>query len=117
MFRLQDDMTVIRSAAALNRSWNELECTLAEAGHKLRRHKCGVWAPRFEHFEDQALPLEIRNLCTKVPRKRLATGLLGSAANVPHTCMLASASPLRCGETGEGPQDAGGHRMFCMWSA
>ena len=40
---------------------------------------------RVEHFEDQELPLEIRNLCTKVPRKRLAIGLLGSAANVQHT--------------------------------
>ena len=81
----QDDMTFIGSAAALNRFLNELECTLAEAGHRPRRHKCGVWALGFEQFEDQQLPSEIRKLCTKVPRKRLAIGFLGSAANVQHT--------------------------------
>ena len=39
---LQDDMTFIGSAAALNRFLIELECTVAEAGHRPRRHKCGV---------------------------------------------------------------------------
>ena len=38
---LQDDMTFIGSAAALNRSWNEIEGTLADAGHRLRGYKCG----------------------------------------------------------------------------
>ena len=41
---LQDDMTFIGSAAALNRSWNIIEGTLADAGHRLRGYKCGVWA-------------------------------------------------------------------------
>ena len=38
-------------------------------------------APGFEHVEDQALPLEIRRLCGKVPRKRMGIELLGSAAD------------------------------------
>ena len=67
---LQDDMTFVGSAASLDQSWNDLESTLAEAGHRLRGHTCGVWAPGFEQFEDMELPLEIRNLCAKVPRKR-----------------------------------------------
>ena len=78
---LQDDMTSIGSAAAMNRSWNSIESSLADAGHRLRGHKCGVWAPGFEQFEDQELPTEIRDLCTRVPRKRHGVGLLGSAAN------------------------------------
>ena len=32
----QDDMTFIGSAAALNRSWNDIEGPLADAGHRLR---------------------------------------------------------------------------------
>ena len=40
---LQDDITFIRPAAALDPSWNDLKCSLAEAGHRLRGHKCGVW--------------------------------------------------------------------------
>ena len=62
---LQDDMTFIGSAAAINRSWNDLECTLAEAGHRLRGYKCGTCARR-------------------LTRKRLGISLLGSAANVQH---------------------------------
>ena len=68
---LQDDMTFVASAPALDRSWNDLESTLAKAGHRLRGYKCGAWAPGFEQFGDRELPLEIRNLCAKVPRKRL----------------------------------------------
>ena len=83
---LQDDMTFVGPAAALDRSWNDLESRLAQAGHRLRGCKCGVWALGFEQFEDRELPLEIRNLCAKVPRKRLGSSLLGSAANVQH-CM------------------------------
>ena len=83
---LQDDMTSIGSAAALNRSRDDIECALAEAGHRLRGYKCFVWAPGFEQFEDQELPLEIWNLCMKVPRKRHGVSLLGSAANTEH-CM------------------------------
>ena len=49
---LQDDMTFVGSAAALNRLWNIIEGTLADAGHRLRGYKCGVWAPGFEQFED-----------------------------------------------------------------
>ena len=43
-----------------------------------------MWAPGFEQFEDQELPLVIWNQCAKVPRKRLGISLLGSAANVQH---------------------------------
>ena len=40
---LQDDMKFIGSAAALNRSWNDIEGgSLADAGHRLRGYKCGV---------------------------------------------------------------------------
>ena len=42
---VQDDMTFIGSAAATNRSWNSIEGSLADAGHRLRGYKCGVWAP------------------------------------------------------------------------
>ena len=83
---LQDDMTFTGSAAALNRSWGTIEGVLAEAGHRLRSHKCGVWAPGCEQFEDAELPTEVRNLCLKIPRKRHGVSLLGSAANVRH-CM------------------------------
>ena len=34
---LQDDMTFIGSAAAMNRSWNRIEGSLVEAGHRLPR--------------------------------------------------------------------------------
>ena len=83
---LQDDMTFIGSAAALNRSWSTIEGVLADAGHRLRSYKCGVWAPGFEQFEDAELSMEVRNLCLKIPRKRLVVSLLGSAANAQH-CM------------------------------
>ena len=79
---LQDDMTFIGSAAALNRSWGTNDGVLAEAGHRLR----GVWAPGFEQFEDAELPKEVRNLCLKIPRKRHGVNLLGSAANAQY-CM------------------------------
>ena len=73
---LQDGMTFIGSAAPLNRSWNELECTQAEDDHRLRGHKCGVLARGFEQLKDQELPLEMKNLCgegqTKTPRRLLA---------------------------------------------
>ena len=59
---------------------------LAEAGHRPRSYKCGVWAPGFEQFEDAELPKEVRNLCLKIPRKRHGVSLLGSAANAQH-CM------------------------------
>ena len=83
---LQDDMTFIGSAAALNRSWNEIEGTLADAGHRLRGYECGVWAPAFEQFDDLELPTEVRDLCMRVPRKRHGVSLFGSAANAQH-CM------------------------------
>ena len=76
---LQDDMTFVGSAAALNRSWCTIEGVLTEAGHRLRSCKCGVWAPGFEQFEDAELPMDVRNLCLKIPRKRLGVSLLGSA--------------------------------------
>ena len=56
---LQDDMTFIGSAAALNRSWRTIEGVLGEAGHRLRSHKCGGNAPGFEQFEDAELPMEV----------------------------------------------------------
>ena len=64
---LQDDMTFIGSAAAMNRSWNRIEGSLVEAGHRLRGYKCGVWAPGFEQCEDQQLPTEVRDLCFEGP--------------------------------------------------
>ena len=63
---------------------NVIEGVLAEAGHRLRRYKCGVWAPGFEQFEDAEPRPEVRNLCLKIPRKRHGVSLLGSAANAPH---------------------------------
>ena len=81
---LQDDMTSIASAAALNRSWNVIEGTLADASHRLRGYKCGVWAPGYEQFEDA--PTDVRNLCLTIPRKRHGVSLLGAAANTQH-CM------------------------------
>ena len=83
---LLHDMIFIGSAAALNRSCNVIEGTLADAGHRLRGCKCGVWAPGFRQFEDAELPMEVRNLFLKVPRKRHGVSLLGSAGNTQH-CM------------------------------
>ena len=83
---LQDDMTFIRSAAALDRSWGNVEGALADAGHRLRSYKCGVWAPGFEQFEDAELPLWVQSLCLRIPRKRHGVSLLGSEANAQH-CM------------------------------
>ena len=79
-------MTFVGSAAALNRYWSTIEGALADAGHRLRSKKCGVWAPGFEQFEDAELPMEVRSLCLKIPRKRCEVSLLGSAANAQH-CM------------------------------
>ena len=81
---LQDDITFIGSAAAMNRSRNSIESSSADAGHRLRGYKCGVWAPGFEQFEDQELPMEVRDLCTRVPRERHGVTLLGSAANMQY---------------------------------
>ena len=83
---LQDDMTFIGSAAALGRSWGNIEEALANAGHRLRSYKCGVRAPGYEQYEDAELPLSVRNLCLKIPRKRQGVSLLGSEANAQH-CM------------------------------
>ena len=69
---LQDDMTFVGSAARLNGAWDELEATLARAGHWLRN--C---APGYEQFEDLALPDAIRGLCMKLPRQRLWHSALG----------------------------------------
>ena len=77
-------MTFIGSVAALNRSWNIIKGALADACHKLRGCMCGVWAPGFEQFEDAELPMEVRNLCLRVPRKRHGASLLGSAVNTQH---------------------------------
>ena len=81
---LQDDMTFIGSAAAIDRSWGDIERALADAGHRLRSYKCGVWAPGFEQFEDAELPLSVRSLCLRIPRKRHGVSLLGSEANAQH---------------------------------
>ena len=89
---LQDDMTFIGSAAALNRSWNVIEGTLADAGRRLCSYECGVWAPGIEQFGDAELPMEVRNLCLKVPRKRHGVSLLGSAADTQH-CMYVGLGP------------------------
>ena len=95
---LQDDMTLVGSAAAVI-----IEGTLADAGHRLR-YKCGVWAPGFEQFEDLELPTEVRNLCMSVPRKRHGVSLLGSAANM-HYCMH-----VGLGQPAEAP-----HRRLRGW--
>ena len=81
---LQDDITFIGSAAAMNRSRNSIGSSLADAGHRLRGYKCGVWAPGFEQFEDQELPTEVHDLCTRVPRERHGVSLLVSAANTQY---------------------------------
>ena len=83
---LQDDMTFIGSAVALDRCWESIEGALADAGHRLRSNKCGVWAPGFEQFEDAELPLSVRSLCLRIPRKRHGVSLQGSEANAQH-CM------------------------------
>ena len=83
---LQDDVTFIGSAAALNRSWNSIEGSLADAGDRLRGYRCRVLAPGFEQFEDEELPTEVRDLCVKVTRKRHGVSLLGCAANM-QCCM------------------------------
>ena len=79
-------MTFIGSAAALDRSWGNIEGALADAGHRLRSYKCGVWAPGYEKFEDAEPPLSVRNLCLRIPHKRHGVSLLGSEANAQH-CM------------------------------
>ena len=56
---LQDDMTFIGSAAALDRYWGNIVEALANAGHRLRSYKCGVWAAGYEQFEDAELPLSV----------------------------------------------------------
>ena len=68
---LQDDMTFIGFAAALNRSWSTIEGALADAGHRLHSYKCRVWAPGFEQFEDAELPMEVRNLCFQSPAQAI----------------------------------------------
>ena len=83
---MQDDVTLKGSAAALHRSWRTIEGVLANAGRRLRSYECGAWAPGFEQFVDEELPMEVRNLCLKIPRKRHGVSLLGSAANPQH-CM------------------------------
>ena len=83
---LQDGMTFTGFAAALNRSRGTIEAVLAEAGQRLRSYTCGVWAPGFDQFEDAEVPMKVRNLCLKIPRKRLGVSLLGSGANAQH-CM------------------------------
>ena len=49
---LQDDMTFIGSAAKLDGACDELEVTLASAGHRPRSYKCSVWTPGFGQFDD-----------------------------------------------------------------
>ena len=82
---LQDYMFFIGSAKTLHRNWRELKHALAEAGHRLRSHKCGVWAPGYEQFVDENLPRTVRDLCAKVPRGRQEIRLLGSSANAQYT--------------------------------
>ena len=83
---LQDDMTFMGSVATLNRSWGTIEGALAEAGHRLRSYKCGVWAPGFEQFEDAELPIEVRNLCLKIPRKRHGVSRVCGERTALHAC-------------------------------
>ena len=64
---LQDYMTFIGSAAALNHSWSTIEGVLADAGHRLRGYKRGVRRRDLNSLEDAELPMEGRHLCLKVP--------------------------------------------------
>ena len=73
---LQDDMTFVVSAAAPDRPWRNIQGALADAGHRLRSYKCGVWVLGFEQFEDAELPLSVRSLCLRIPRKRHEVSLL-----------------------------------------
>ena len=91
---LQDDMTFIGSAAALNRTWNSSEDALADAGHRLRGYECRGWAPGFEQFEDAELPMEVQNLSLRFPRKRHGVSLLGSAANTQHCMHIGLGQPV-----------------------
>ena len=82
---LQDDMTFIGSAAALNRSWNFIEDALAVQMRSVRQD--------LNSFEDAELPMEVRNLCLRVPRKRRGVSLLGSAANTQHCIHVGLGQP------------------------
>ena len=82
---LQDEMTFIGSAAVLDRSWGKIESALADAGHRLRSYECGAWAPGFGQCEDAELPLSVRDLCLRIPRKRHGVNLLGFEANAQQT--------------------------------
>ena len=88
---LQDDMTFLGSAAALNRSWTVIEGTLADAGHRLRGYKCGGVGA--SGCEDTELPPEVRNLCLKVPRKRHGVSLLGSGVNTQQSMHVGLGQP------------------------
>ena len=69
---LQDDMTFIGSAAALNRSWRTIEGALADAGHRLR--------------------LVLSSMRTQNCRSRMATEL-------PQNAQWRMATALRLGAT------------------
>ena len=69
--------------------------------------KCGVCAPRFELFEDAELPMVVRNLCLKIPRKRHGVSLLGSAANAQHCMHVGLGQPAQVPtQTTEGVEKA-----------
>ena len=83
---LKDDMTFIGSAAAMNRSRNSIESSLADAGHRLRGCKCVVWAPGFEQFEDQEAVTEVRDLST---RRSCVNGTRSVFLVLRQTCNMA----------------------------
>ena len=77
---LQDDQNFAGSARWLADNFELLEGYLAQAGHRLRRPKCSVWAPGLDGVDDADLPEALRELITFVPRRRDSVELLGSDA-------------------------------------
>lgn len=82
---LQDDVTLVGSAKVLDMTWDKLGEALEKAGHRLRPHKCKVWAPAYDEQQaDEGLPLPLRRLAERVPREIGGVNLLGSSTNVEY---------------------------------
>lgn len=82
---LQGDETFVGSARWLAQHFGELETLLAVAGHRLRRHKCGVWAPGYDGADNHELPAGLAHLTSLIPRKSNRIELLVSDANSAYT--------------------------------
>ena len=83
---MQDDMTFIGSAAALNRSWSTIEGWPTQVADSVA-FNAEYWRLNLNSFE---LPMEVRNLCLKIPRKRHGVSLLWlcSERAALHACRL-----------------------------